>query len=1305
MDNMNPMGNGLNFPHFHPLNFRDYRNYLPTAYDDSLSMQESLLQVLNFCNEIGLLNQNMSDNWNMLLGWIKTNGIDDAVSAQLNAWVVDGTFEKILDKTSLDTIRKDLENKITAYMAQNSQDISNKFNDQDSHISSSLSDMMLLIQNLQTGIKGTYATKDDLVSAFPNGDSGIYVTLDDQNWNYWNRATNSWTVGGLFNAQPLTDDQKNSVYLFGKGKENLIKNGLYANGDFSAIGHNSGTGISASSFDGNDWAKVIGNAANGNTDIYFNLDPAKDSRLSNIKYEAFHFETEIVATTNLNLSVCMDVVTDLGIIRTTMLANATLTANQHQRISCFSPNVNDINKSGTHVKSVNIVIVTTDNQFEYSITNTVIRRFTMPALNVSDGDVKFKVKKVDNIFPDPDLLLKSRDMFGVTDGDFQYVEVSGRTYAVFTPVPGKTKYELYHNESVLNNNLISKLFYNNNEFKAYLYSPDGSDLTFDIDLIKQDNSIVRYEYAKLSMESQAHDSVSFKIPPLKLLGADENTSYKGINFTIVNASNNELRMTDIHINSRKDEPIKPDQLLYSDIIDDLKNNVLMWNQGVSESVNRIDGRIGATFTENVITPTANKDVYFSIKNPAKHDYSSGIPASQWKFSVDIVSGYDATVPVYVDVISSDNTIERTVIGYLKFVKDSHITASFITPKLYALTKKTFSNIVAYDFVIGANPKGDNSWNLLDAKISRFKEFNIDPTILADDNELLRNAQNFIGTNGLTVKYDYALPTEAISNTPKIAIKGNPTATNGDMYVTFYNFDPNILNNDNANLNIVLNSNVNMPFDLTVQPFTKNSDGSNKFLTKTILGQYVALAGTPLKINTNIGVIKNNSDIGQAVALSIVITPAINKSDIDYVLYKFTVGKKKDSSVSGVITNSGFPVLKLYGDMPADDSTKTTNRFEYTDDDYKVNGFTKTSWQGQSSTNLPKKSYKFKPYVDAGMQTKLSMQINPKFAPATDFVLKAFYNDPTLSLDNIGNEIMHDLAASRKTNSPNLNSTAYLGQCYGQPVCLYINDDFAGLYFFRSGAKKDTYGVDGEDPNAFVIEGEGEAGAGMFQAPMVTVWSDGTNGSQGAEFGTNIPDTLTDDQKAKFNAFVKMVNDGNIETFKANTLQTSAEAAIDYIIFYNLMGNVDSCGRNLEWVTWDNGAHFTVIPYDFDQMMFNSWDGKTTSDQTKNGFPVVQMRFGTLHNKYFDLIAQGYAQQLHDRYYEVRKTIMREDNVIKRFNEYATSIGASKFVAERAKWPLSGRVLNYQYIQKFVYDRFKLVDDQFATFIAPLLKGE
>lgn len=54
------------------------------------------------------------------------------------------------------------------------------------------------IQNLMSnGPKGVYDTLSNLVTALPSGDTGIYITLDDGHWRYWN---GSWADGGIYQS-------------------------------------------------------------------------------------------------------------------------------------------------------------------------------------------------------------------------------------------------------------------------------------------------------------------------------------------------------------------------------------------------------------------------------------------------------------------------------------------------------------------------------------------------------------------------------------------------------------------------------------------------------------------------------------------------------------------------------------------------------------------------------------------------------------------------------------------------------------------------------------------------------------------------------------------------------------------------------------------------------------------------------------------------------------------------------------------------------------------------------------------------
>ncbi|PCE10078.1 hypothetical protein CKY08_00325 [Enterococcus faecium] len=58
---------------------------------------------------------------------------------------------------------------------------------------------------------GVYTTLADLKTAFPNGNSNIYVVSADNKWYYWNGTT--WTAGGVYNEKAIGDKQlKTNMY-------------------------------------------------------------------------------------------------------------------------------------------------------------------------------------------------------------------------------------------------------------------------------------------------------------------------------------------------------------------------------------------------------------------------------------------------------------------------------------------------------------------------------------------------------------------------------------------------------------------------------------------------------------------------------------------------------------------------------------------------------------------------------------------------------------------------------------------------------------------------------------------------------------------------------------------------------------------------------------------------------------------------------------------------------------------------------------------------------------------------------------
>lgn len=103
--------------------------------------------------------------------------------------------------------------------------------------------------------KGVYPTVSDLRSAFPNGNSNIYVVSEDGNWYYWD---NDWTNGGVYQSTAIgnkTVNENNLTFTVdGLNKFNkitsiighyvdwvtgeLIENSGYIASDFISVGDN-----------------------------------------------------------------------------------------------------------------------------------------------------------------------------------------------------------------------------------------------------------------------------------------------------------------------------------------------------------------------------------------------------------------------------------------------------------------------------------------------------------------------------------------------------------------------------------------------------------------------------------------------------------------------------------------------------------------------------------------------------------------------------------------------------------------------------------------------------------------------------------------------------------------------------------------------------------------------------------------------------------------------------------------------------------------------------------------------------------
>ena len=1183
-------------------------------------------------------------------------------------------IEQIIGNKDFTTLLSELD-----FLKTNISYLDNNFKTIKADLNNSINDKLSQISS----VPETFANLSVLQSTYPNGKTGLFVTADTGHKFIW--ANGTWTDAGVYQSAGIADDQKDVIRQYILNFDNLIKNGNFLNGDMSSLSHNAGTSLTSSAFDNLNWAAVIGNVNQGNTDAYFNVPVSGNTAW--VKFTQLKFDCDIFSTKISNLRVFVDVLFTAGQSRTILINQFTVQPYQHNTISALTPIINSLIPDGKTIASINIGIASLDDAVDYRIAKCKIVQYRQP-VNGENLVKNYEINQKDNLVTDSQLLTNAPNL-RVTNGTVSVVQMNGRNWNQITTVDKTKSTDAFYslNKSSLKyplSNFINRKWL----FKGTLLCNTDSDYMLSCDVYNQDGVFQRITFDSVHVYANKEKSFEVETPTL----AESNfsgTDVTSVNFVITTLDPNVVtNITDIFI-----KPFAPKQnkttLEYfeKDAIAKYGTSLVGHDGSVKTAINKV-----SKLSWINATPTApsNNEIYLRVPNPNNIYAFQGYYWSSIRLGLAILSDATENFTLRLDIVDNAGKITSKELGVYYVITSHRYDVKVDTPLIKQVYMSDPSNIAEIRFVI--SPEN---------KTAGYKTGNYSITFHDNDSPQADTMfspylipymldSGFIAKSGIT-KTDILE-----NNVRKLSIKGVAGQTNTDPYATdLYATRPNFP----EYLGKRWQEHFVFEPDITCTVTTQFDFFNDNTAVKTIvLGKHTVLAGQKVLLND---VSPKLSDVVNVPYTNIHfnIKTDMPQDTLSYKISDFYIKEYIPETLSSPIQStsgaSKLPELRLYGQLPQTATDKTTVNFNFVSGSFKKAGYTTLEWQGQSSQSLAKKSYKLKTYTTSDLSNKLKMQIDPTFASASKFTLKACYSDKTLSLDNVANEVIHDMVISRNIVSEHLSKSDYFGQCKGRPVMLYANDIFAGLYFMRSGSKDDMYFMDEDDPNQFVIEGEGEGGAAMFQAPHVTRWGDGSGADINMEFAPNIPDKLTDAQKKAFDDFVNMVYTGDLTIFKNSLTPEALHSAIDYIIFYNLFGNVDSCGRNLEWATWDGGQHFMVIPYDFDQTMFNAWNGLSVGDATADGFPVKQMRFGTTTNKYFDLIAQAYPDEIKARYAELRSDLLREDNVLSRYTKFMKQIDVENYAKEMELWPRE-TVIDYPYISNFINTRFKLVDQQIKT---------
>lgn len=386
-------------------------------------------------------------------------------------------------------------------------------------------------------------------------------------------------------------------------------------------------------------------------------------------------------------------------------------------------------------------------------------------------------------------------------------------------------------------------------------------------------------------------------------------------------------------------------------------------------------------------------------------------------------------------------------------------------------------------------------------------------------------------------------------------------------------------------------------------------------------------------------------------------------------------------VNNMINEIKIPQMTLTGDtsgMSHDVSKVLAFTFEL--NGRTIEGYAKTKWQGDSSTGLIKKNYKFKAYTDVDCKQKLSFKVRPDWTTNNTFNLKANFIDVTHARNIINAKLFSEMAATRPNVNAELVSATNFSEIQGFPIKLKINDNDAGVYTFNTGKDDVLFNMN--------------KGSNLQGAVEAAQWVDETRFLKdeakfdGSDFTVEYPDEITPTLKNSFESLMKWAHQSNIYDIQNQQKNyIDVDSVIDFGLFSNVIQDTDMNVKNAMYVTYD-AKKWMMVPYDLDTSWQLQWDGKSLQNINQNLFDFQS-------NRLLQMIFAANPEKVLERYHFLRQTTLREDHIIELFRNFMFSVGEENYETDLKLWPSipSAALTDFTQLQSAIYHRLKVVDQQ------------
>ena len=289
-----------------------------------------------------------------------------------------------------------------------------------------------------------------------------------------------------------------------------------------------------------------------------------------------------------------------------------------------------------------------------------------------------------------------------------------------------------------------------------------------------------------------------------------------------------------------------------------------------------------------------------------------------------------------------------------------------------------------------------------------------------------------------------------------------------------------------------------------------------------------------------------------------------------------------------------------------------------------------------------------------------------------YCLKANWIDPSNARNVVNARLWGKIVDSRASSSvvsavTDLRSTSpNRGAIDGFPCIVILNGEFNGLYTFNIPKEGWMFGM-GDGMEEYIVAGEnnGKTACGFISSPTFEEDADGN-----VDFAIEYqPDNVEDEAViASFKAAVNRVKDAPESAEWESYVEEyfDIDSAIDYYIFTCCISGHDNLRKNALYGTYD-GEKWFMSAYDLDTTLGSNTYGTGVYPVKTKRTQFYEAASGGQKHRLFELIYKYSFDKLKARYWELRNSVLSNENVWYMFNNFVNAIPRAVYNMDAEKW--------------------------------------